>query len=362
MASTEVALGQFFHAVGGSAKFIRDYLTAHPGPFPVYSASIIRPFGAVDEYEYEGRYLTWVMNGYGGRMQEVEGKFSVNRDRGVLIPRAGIDIPDLTYLRYVVEPRLMECAVGRRVDGGKNEYTKIYPEAAEAVTFSLPTTPSGLLDLDRMAAMGERIRRVLAAQSLVTLAREPLARAVFPLEIPEPSISVLLGDALYFELSIGKRVLRGEHQAEGIPVYSANAIHPFGFVEKSNLSGFDRPSLLWGIDGVFDWNLIPSGTVFATTDHCGRLQSHNENVDLEYVYWYLRSTRERYGFDRVFRASLTNVKAEISVVFPTDSRGTPCIDKQRVLAEAMRRRERARSVSLASIDDVMRSRLMIEDS
>lgn len=362
MASTEATLGQFFHAVGGSPKFIRDYLAAHPGPFPVYSASIIRPFGAVDEYAYEGRYLTWVMNGYGGRMQEIEGKFSVNRDRGVLIPRAGVDIPDLTYLRYVVEPRLMECAVGRRVDGRRNEYTKIYPEAAESVTFSLPTTPSGLLDLDKMAATGERIRRVLAAQSVVSLAREPLARAVFPLDIPAPSISVFLGDAQYFELTIGKRVLRGEHVAEGVPVYSANAIHPFGYVEKSNLSGFDRPSLLWGIDGVFDWNYIRSGIVFATTDHCGRLQSRNENVDLEYVYWYLRSTRERYGFDRVFRASLTNVKAEMSVVFPTDSRGKPCIDTQRDIAEAMRRRDRARAVSLASIDDVIRSRLTIEEA
>lgn len=89
---------------------------------------------------------------------------------------------------------------------------------------------------------------------------------------PEPFRIVGLGDLELFDLSIGNRVLRKEHVDDGIPVYSANVRRPFGCIAESNLTDFSAFSLIWGIDGVFDWNLIPAGQPFATTDHSGRLQ------------------------------------------------------------------------------------------
>ncbi len=229
--STELPIGEFFEAKSGRAIFIRDYFKVHSGEFPVYSASLGAPFGFVNTYDYEGTYLSWVMNGYGGRVHEISGCFSATRDRGVFVPRPAVNLPDLTYLRFAMEPQLVAAAVGRRVDGRLNEYTKIYPSTAENVFISLPVTPGGKLDYARMAEVGDRLRRIEAAQHNVEKARDALARATFAFDVPEPSKAIFLGDATVFSLSIGERVLRTEHSDVGVPVYSANVLVPFGKVK-----------------------------------------------------------------------------------------------------------------------------------
>lgn len=356
----EVPLGEIFELQNGRPKFIRDYMDAHPGPYPVYSASLSQPFGFVDEFDYDGTHLTWVLNGYGGRVQEVTGKFSANRDRGVLVPLDGVRPPDLTYMRFALEPQLVAAAVGRRVDGRLNEYTKIYPGTAAEVLVSLPVDTAGAFDYLRMAELGNKLRRVEAAQSAVRAAQDPLQRATFVLDVPKPFATLSLGDPQIFRLSIGERVLTSEHTESGVPVFSANVLVPFGHVAGSNLSDFSRPSLLWGIDGNFDWNLIPKDEVFATTDHCGRVEILDDRLDPGYVFAYLNSTRARYGFDRVFRASLRNMRASVSVVVPLDDAGEPSLARQRALASEYEAKERAQTASLAALADVLRARMAVE--
>ncbi len=356
----EIAIGELFTARSGKPKYIRDYMEEHKGDFPVYSASLAQPFGYVDTFEYDGRYLTWVMNGYGGRVQEIFGRFAANRDRGVLVPRNPDRTPDLTYLRFAMEAQLMAAAVGRRVDGRLNEYTKLYPETAMDVLIRIPVTDEGSFDYQQMITTGDRLRRIELRQREVERTRQMLERAAAVLEVPEPVQGLSLGDPAVFELSIGQRVLRSEHKETGVPVYSANALRPFGYVEDSNLSDFSRPSLLWGIDGNFDWNFVPRGVKFATTDHCGRLQVKDGRVDPEYVWSWLKFTRSRYGFDRVFRASLRNVKAVVSIMVPIDSQGEPLLSLQQDLAQEFKDRERAQEKSLAALEDVLQARMTVE--
>ncbi|RLL67990.1 restriction endonuclease subunit S [Streptomyces sp. Z26] len=356
----EFPIGDLFEAVNGRAKFIRDYMDAHPGPYPVFSASLVRPFGYVDEYEFDGRFLTWVMNGYGGRVQEVEGRFSANRDRGVLIPKPVIDQADLTYLRFAMEPQLVAAAVGRRVDGRLNEYTKIYPQTALEQVIRIPSTSTGNIDLARMKEIGAKLRRIEAAQARLREVHETLDRATSPFFCDPPSIAINLDNESFFRLSIGNRVLRSQHVPDGIPVYSANARSIFGHVKASNLQEFKYSSLLWGIDGIFDWNFIPAGERFATTDHCGRAEILDSRLDPAYLLAYLRTTRNTYGFDRVFRASLRNVKTNVQVTIPVDANGKISLRRQNELASSFYRREKSQLTALASITDVLDSRMAID--
>lgn len=354
---TQIPVSRLFRPIGGQAKFIRTYFDRNPGAYPVFSASLAGPFGHVDSYDYSGEFLTWCMNGYGGRVEIINGKFSATRDRGVLVPIEGIRVPDLTYLKYQLGPLLDELAVGRRVPGRKNNYTKIYPGTVKGVLLSLPADEHGNLDYESMHLAGERLRAIEQRHTVVKRILESVQTADVVIPCSPPFVTVSLGDEKLFDLSIGSRVLRSEHTSEGVPVYSANVRQAFGYIGKSNLQDFAQDSLIWGIDGVFDWNLIPHGQPFATTDHCGRVLIKDPMIDSEYLLWALRSTRSSYGFDRVFRASLGNLKRSVEVPIPLDAMGQFSIERQRELARQHHQVNEMRDTALNVVSEVAEARL-----
>lgn len=165
-------------------------------------------------------------------------------------------------------------------------------------------------------------------QLLAAVGREPHDSSGIEMSYSEVS----LGDNQLFSLTIGRRVLKKDCGAEGIPAISANVRDVFGLVAESDvLDGFDVPSLTWGVDGVFDWHLIPEGKPFHPTDHCGVLRVKEATIDPEYLYYALRATRERPGFDRTYRANLSNVK-RVSVEIPVDGEGRFDLAAQQAIA------------------------------
>ena len=150
------------------------------------------------------------------------------------------------------------------------------------------------------------------------------------------STEVQLGDGDLFSLLIGKRVLRINCIEDGIPCISANVQDVFGYVESTDiLPDFTVPSLTWGIDGVFDWHFIPEDQPFHPTDHCGVLRVVNPLIDPEYLYFVLRETRDRNGFDRTYRANLKNV-SRIAVDIPVSDDGAFDLARQREIAAIYR--------------------------
>jgi type I restriction enzyme M protein len=165
-----------------------------------------------------------------------------------------------------------------------------------------------------------------------------------------------LTDPEMFWLAIGKRVLKRDVLAEGIPVYSANVKEPFGYIKKSNLTDFTEPTLLWGIDGIFDWGYVPAGIEFASTDHCGTLQVLSPDILPKYLYYELRATRHQYGFDRTYRANLANLKENVRVRIPVraddsfDTVAQAAIVQQYEHLEAIQARLVERLESLAGVE------------
>ena len=147
------------------------------------------------------------------------------------------------------------------------------------------------------------------------------------------SVEVLLGDKNQFSLQIGKRVLKDEipTMVGDIPLYSANVFTPFGNVSKSNIKKFDYPSILWSIDGNFEFNLIPKGDVFATTDHCGTIQILNKKIVPEFLLYALNKRKIEECFDRSFRASLANLR-RFAITIPIKDDGSFDVNTQKKIA------------------------------
>lgn len=129
--------------------------------------------------------------------------------------------------------------------------------------------------------------------------------------------SYKLSDTDIFEVSIGKRVLRRQLSKNniGIPVYSANVFKPFGLINDTLLKTYLLPSVIWGIDGDWMVNLIPSNTPFYPTDHCGVIRIKSDLIDPKYFTWALLKEGQKINFSRSNRASMDSIK-NLSIKVP----------------------------------------------
>ncbi|MDY2843283.1 MAG: N-6 DNA methylase [Treponema sp.] len=131
------------------------------------------------------------------------------------------------------------------------------------------------------------------------------------------NLNYKLSNKEIFEISIGRRVLSSEiNDSFDIPVYSANVFEPFGKINKLLLKDFERPSIIWGIDGDWMVNVIPAGQKFYPTDHCGVLRIKNSQLEEKYVAWVLGKEGKSAAFRREYRASIDRVES-LSIKLPS---------------------------------------------
>jgi type I restriction-modification system DNA methylase subunit len=134
----------------------------------------------------------------------------------------------------------------------------------------------------------------------------------------EAAQNIKLNKSDIFDISIGKRVLTSEIEEtnDGIPVYSANVLEPFGLISKELLKNYDRPSVLWGIDGDWMVNYLEKGKPFYPTDHCGVLRVKDKEVHPRYLAFALEKVGKEVRFSRDHRASIDRIKG-LSIKVPS---------------------------------------------
>lgn len=113
-----------------------------------------------------------------------------------------------------------------------------------------------------------------------------------------------------FKLSIGKRILNSDLLEDGkIPVYSANVLEIFGFIDKEILPDYDSDSVLWGIDGDWMVSFMPKNKKFYPTDHCGVLRVNDTKLNVKYISFVLNEAGKKQGFSRKLRASIDRIRS-----------------------------------------------------
>lgn len=362
-----IPIGDFFTPVGGSAKYIRTFIDANPGIHPVYSASLRCPFGYVDHYCFDGRFLSWTMNGYGGHVSEINGKFSLTRDRGVFKPRTGVKIPDLTYLRFAMEPVLKAAAIGRRVDGKLNTYTKIYPDTAAQQQILLPVNASGELDFALMEKLGERYRKMESALTEIQTVLDALRRSSLGFGVAGAELKTLALGAEWMEF-VSKKT--GWTKAEYLkldtgnigdaPVYTA-ARGPVAFVSPVHEGLIEatpeEPVISFAAngDGSAGTNFVFHEVPFYVSNDRTCIRVLDENIDPWYVFFALDGIKIRFGFGHAYKATPRNL-SEVTIGVPLKNgeldRETQVLEVKRfrvALKAKQKLQEELETVSSASI-------------
>jgi len=140
-------LASILEAKKGLSIYTKKYGNLHSGPYPVYSASSKKALTYINTFDYDGKYLTWATNGFAGTILVLNEKFSINGDRGVLIPKNNRTDIDLDYMKFVLEPLFRDLAKGRKGDNGEDEFTKLYPSMLDDIMLPIPINEEGNIDL-----------------------------------------------------------------------------------------------------------------------------------------------------------------------------------------------------------------------
>lgn len=123
----------------------KAFSNTHKGNIPVWSANSSVPMAYVDFYDYNGDYITLSRNGIAGKIMILHGKFSINEDRFVLIPKVGN--LDYNFMKYTLEPLLRTSKKGRVGYDGQNEFTKISFAILDKISIKIPVLADGNFDL-----------------------------------------------------------------------------------------------------------------------------------------------------------------------------------------------------------------------
>ena len=99
------------------------------------------------------------------------------------------------------------------------------------------------------------------------------------------------------------------HETGTYPVYSANVFEPFGYTEDLLITDFSQPSVIWGIDGDWQVNMISKDIPFYPTDHCGVMRINTDKIHPRYMVWALEKAGKSLTFSRSYRASLDRIES-----------------------------------------------------
>jgi len=118
-----------------------------------------------------------------------------------------------------------------------------------------------------------------------------------------------------FQIGIGKRVLKRQITANGIPVYSANVYEPFGRIDNSIFEDYSIGTVIWGIDGDWAVNYMPPNVPFYPTDHCGTLRVLTDEFNPHYIAFALNKEGKNQRFNRTNRASIDRISG-LKILMP----------------------------------------------
>ena len=151
-----------FYPQGGNAEYTKIWVSENQGNIPLYSGTTTGEYARINKGDYEGKYLTWCIDGLAGYIMYHDEVFSLTCHRGVLIPTDKCVNIDLKYVKYVLEPIFRSRKKGREGNLGKNEYTSLKPIAIKKLkdTIPIPIKEDGTYDIEKQKELADKYEKI----------------------------------------------------------------------------------------------------------------------------------------------------------------------------------------------------------
>lgn len=121
----DVVPSDLFVPHNGNSKYTKAWCRTHKGSIPLFSGNTDGAYEYIDEYQYDGSYLTWAKDGLAGYLMLHNGKFALTGHRGILLPNERCKNINLKYIKYVLEPVFRANKKVEKVTWGKTSILQL---------------------------------------------------------------------------------------------------------------------------------------------------------------------------------------------------------------------------------------------
>ena len=361
----EIEITELFDLVKGFSKYTTKYGHENIGEHPVFSASTKAPLTYINTYDYNSTYLSWTTNGYGGYIFILSGKFSINGDRALLIPK--VDNLSLEYIRYIAQPIFRSLARGRIIDGKKNEYTKVYPSMLNGIYIPIPIKEDGSFDLEAQEKIAKKYKLVEDGKKQALDYLKTIKNCIIKVEHRKDIQykNVDLKDIFDFYKGNAKYTNEYFLNIDGeYPVYSGATknLGLVAYIDTYDWDAQDQKWLTWTTDGVYAGTVFVRNGKFSMNTHCGLLKPKediNYDLDIDYIAWILNQTLPNFAIgDQNMRVTMSIIK-EVSIEIPIKQDGTYDLEEQQRIAKKHQNIESKRSEAIDMLKRIIDTQVKI---
>jgi type I restriction enzyme M protein len=341
-------LSEIFKIEKGKSKYTRNFGNSNKGEFPVYSASNFEPLTHINTFDYDGVYLTWATNGFAGYIKLIEGKFSINGDRGLLVPK--IEGLNLKVIKELLQPTFRNLAKGRKGENGEDEFTKVYPSMIENIEIQLPINSEGNIDINSLKIIEEQINTVNEIKSKISVYKKQIEELNVEIinnysnkDYKIDEILEIIGEdnitKAYIEQNKGEYpVYSGQLENEGI----------FGYI---NYYKYDETLLTWVTYGNSGRIKKVTGKFNIGRNNCG-LRPKSDKIDLDYIMYIVEPIFVENVKGEKQKSLPQSIVKNLSIPIPINTKGEFDLEAQKEIAEKYRKIEQIKKSISAELDKI----------
>lgn len=347
-------LEELFDYKPGCGEYTKAFCNERPGNFIVYTASTTDIFAKVDFYDYEEDNLSFVTDGYAGKVDILTGNYSVGGHRGLLIAKA--ENICLLYFKYILEPIFI-----KNVKPGS--VPSVSWNQLKNVKVPIPVNDVGEYNYDIQEAIANKLNIFDEKKNIILNKIKELENILIRMDdTPDIDFKSVALESI-FDLSKGsngsdftKSFIKAH--PGGIPVYGASKFEnevSYGYVadnveiEKTNKNGlitkkkvkYFQDCLTYNIDGTAGYIYYRRGR-FSLSEKVKPLilfDEYQNSIDAIYIKYTLqpffrdlKKGREGHNgqneFSKLSSFSIKNIKIPI----PINKNGEFDIETQKFLA------------------------------
>lgn len=336
----KVKISDIFNLIGENHLFTEEYIYEKQGKYPVYSATLNKPIGYVNNFLFDSEMLLIVNYGDAGRTTYLnKQKFSIGRNVSGIVPKKEfIKYINLEFFKYFLEPILLNYLTGANM-GAMSQST------IKDIEFELPINKNRKIDINfqnKMVIQYQKINTyiVLIKKHLIkinNLMKKEIEIDKFTIKTMEEISLLNKGSNKISEENIYKNFKK-----DGIPVYSSATINEglMGTVnkkiyDKSNKQG-KAGELTWTTNG-YAGVVFYRETDYLYSEKCGRIilrKNYQKKINPKYLKIYLNQITYKYKTAESNNGKLDILHmSNIPVKLPIDNNGKIDIPIQNSIVE-----------------------------